>query len=510
LAIPVEAVRCAIYTRKSTTEGLDSDFSTLDAQREACEAFIKSQRSQGWLPLSDQYDDGGFTGGNTDRPALLSLLADIQSGRIDCVLVYKVDRLSRSLLDFARLMEVFEANQVSFVSITQQFNTATSMGRLVLNVLLSFAQFEREIISERTSDKMCAARRKGKWLGGPPVLGYDIDRDRKRLVVNPEEVVIVRGLFDLYLQNRSMLKVAREANRRGWKTKSHTTKKGNLRKGLPFDKARLQRILANVTYTGQVNHKGQIFAGEHAAIIDPAVFDQVQEQIRQNTHVGQKAARHPHIGLLKGLMKCGNCGGALAHTYAKKQNRLYRYYLCITKQKRGRDVCDTRPLPAQEIEDHVVMMIRRIGEDPDLREKAFADTVKRRQSQTTKLESERRQLTEEKRQLEKKIERLVAAIASSDTPLTTVGERLRESEELLSRLDHKINETDSERDRLESETVDKDHLIDALARFGSLWEVLVEREKARIMRQLLESITYDPESQQVALVFRTEEASQTT
>lgn len=449
LPTSAKIVRCAIYTRKSTTEGLDSDFSTLDAQREACEAFIKSQRSQGWLPLSDQYDDGGFTGGNTERPALLRLLADIQSGRIDCVLVYKVDRLSRSLLDFARLMEVFEVNQVSFVSITQQFNTATSMGRLVLNVLLSFAQFEREIISERTSDKMCAARRKGKWLGGPPVLGYDIDRDRKRLVLNPEEVKIVQSLFDLYLEKKSMLKVAQEANHRGWKTKSHLTKKGTLRKGLPFDKARLQRILSNVTYTGQINHKGQILPGEHSAIIETSVFDQVQAQIRKNTHAGKKATRYPHIGLLKGLMKCGNCGAALAHTYAKKQNRLYRYYLCTTKQKQGREVCDTRPLPAQEIEDHVVGMITCIGEDPVLRERAFADMIARRESQFTELEQERHRLLEEKLQLERRIERLVTAITSSDTPLAKVGERLRKSEKLLSCLDHKINEIDKERDRLE-------------------------------------------------------------
>ena len=507
MATSVETVRCAIYTRKSTTEGLDSDFSTLDAQREACEAFIKSQRSQGWLPLSDQYDDGGFTGGNTDRPALLRLLTDIQSGRIDCVLVYKVDRLSRSLLDFARLMEVFEANQVSFVSITQQFNTATSMGRLVLNVLLSFAQFEREIISERTSDKMCAARRKGKWLGGPPVLGYDIDRERKRLVLNPEEVKIVQGLFDLYLEKKSMLKAAQEANRRGWKTKSHFTKKGNLRKGLPFDKARLQRILTNVTYTGQVNHKGQVLPGEHSAIIDMSVFDQVQALIRQNTHAGKKATRYPHIGLLKGLMKCGNCGAALAHTYARKQNRLYRYYLCTTKQKRGREVCDTRPLPAQEIEDHVVAMIRRIGEDPDLREHAFADAVKRRENHATKLEQDRERLSAEKLDLEDKIERLVAAIASSDTPLTKVGERLRESEILLSRLDRSIVEIDKRREELTSETVDKNHLIDALARFGSLWEVLVEREKTKVIRELLESISYDPECSEVVLVFRVKNAN---
>jgi site-specific DNA recombinase len=188
-------VRCVIYTRKSTAEGLDQEFNTLDAQREAAESYIASQRQQGWICLPDRYDDGGYTGGNMERPAMKQLLADIEDGKVDCVVVYKVDRLSRSLLDFARIMEVFEQHNVSFVSITQQFNTATSMGRLILNVLLSFAQFEREMIAERTRDKMAAARRKGKWLGGTPVLGYDVDPQTRRLIVNPEEAARVRDIF---------------------------------------------------------------------------------------------------------------------------------------------------------------------------------------------------------------------------------------------------------------------------------------------------------------------------
>src|SRR5438034_9110760 len=193
--------RCAIYTRKSTEEGLDQDFNSLDAQREAAEAYIKSQAHEGWVRLPERYDDGGFTGGNMDRPALACLLADIEAGRIDAVIVYKVDRLSRSLLDFARMMELFEKHNVGFVSVTQQFNTATSMGRLILNVLLSFAQFEREIISERTRDKVAATRRKGKWSGGRPPLGYDIDAHGYKLVVNEDEAVMVRAIFALYLRS---------------------------------------------------------------------------------------------------------------------------------------------------------------------------------------------------------------------------------------------------------------------------------------------------------------------
>jgi len=247
-------IRCAIYTRKSTEEGLEQEFNSLDAQREAGEAYIASQKSEGWVCLPDRYDDGGFTGGNMDRPALKRLLADIEAGRIDCVVVYKVDRLSRSLLDFARIMETFEKHGVSFVSVTQQFNTSTSMGRLMLNVLLSFAQFEREIISERTRDKIAAARRKGKWSGGKPLLGYDLIRSPggSRLVVNEQEAEQVREIFRLYLQHERLAPVLRELDRRGWRTKRWITHRGHPCGGQPFNRVTLYRLLTNVAYLGKV------------------------------------------------------------------------------------------------------------------------------------------------------------------------------------------------------------------------------------------------------------------
>src|SRR5687768_4832257 len=214
----VKLVRCAVYTRKSTEEGLEQEFNSLDAQREAGEAFVRSQAGEGWALIPTRYDDGGFTGGNTDRPALQRLMADIDTGKVDCVVVYKVDRLSRSLLDFAQMMQTFEKQKVAFVSVTQQFNTGTSMGRLVLNVLLSFAQFEREI-SERTRDKIAATRRKGKWAGGHPILGYDVDPGGYKLVVNPTEAERARAIFALYLEHGSLLPVVEELERRGWTNK---------------------------------------------------------------------------------------------------------------------------------------------------------------------------------------------------------------------------------------------------------------------------------------------------
>src|SRR6516225_6951320 len=257
-AVTLPLVRCAIYTRKSTEEGLQQEFNSLDAQRESAQAFIASQQHEGWTCLPDRYDDGGFTGGNMERPALQRLLADIAEGKVDCVVVYKVDRLSRSLLDFARMMETFERHRVSFVSITQQFNSATSMGRLVLNVLLSFAQFEREIISERTRDKIAATRRKGKWAGGRPVLGYDLDPRGQRLSVNAGEAEQVRAIFALFLEYGALRPLVRELARRGWANKRWRTRSGRDRGGEPWTKVGLRRLLTNVLYLGKVRYKDEV------------------------------------------------------------------------------------------------------------------------------------------------------------------------------------------------------------------------------------------------------------
>src|SRR5262249_54889232 len=243
-------VRCAIYTRKSTEEGLDQQFNSLDAQREAAQAYIASQQHAGWRLLPERYDDGGYTGGTMDRPALAQLLRAIAAGRVDCVVVYKVDRLSRSLGDFAKMMETFEQHQVAFVSVTQQFNTATSMGRLVLHILLSFAQFEREIIAERTRDKIAAARRKGKWAGGMPLLGYDVQPRGSKLVVNATEAQRVRAIFRLYREHQGLVPVLAELQRRGWRNKRWRTRQGSWRGGKPFTRNSLRQLLSNVTYRG--------------------------------------------------------------------------------------------------------------------------------------------------------------------------------------------------------------------------------------------------------------------
>ena len=278
-------IRCAVYTRKSTEEGLEKEFNSLDAQRESGELFVRSQAGEGWTLVPDAYDDGGFTGGNMERPALRRLMLDIEAGKVDAVVVYKVDRLSRSLLDFARMMQVFDSRKVSFVSVTQQFNTATSMGRLVLNVLLSFAQFEREIISERTRDKIAATRRKGKWAGGHPILGYDIDPAFK-LAVNPLETERVRNIFELYLDRESLMPAVQALAEKGWVNKRWTTRKGHERGGMGFTRTSLYKLLTNVAYAGKVRYRDEVHPGEHPAIVEADLWQRVQALLARNGRTG--------------------------------------------------------------------------------------------------------------------------------------------------------------------------------------------------------------------------------
>jgi site-specific DNA recombinase len=347
-------LRCAIYTRKSTDEGLDQEFNSLDAQREAAEAYIASQKSAGWVCVPDRYDDGGFTGANMERPAVTRLMADVEAGKIDAVAVYKVDRLSRSLLDFARMMESFQRHRVSFVSVTQHFNTATSMGRLILNVLLSFAQFEREMISERTRDKMAAARRKGKWLGGVPVLGYDVDRAARRLVVNQEEAARVRDIFALYLRLGGLVAVVEELARRGWVNKRWITRKGVVRVGKPFHKGSLHYLLTNVTYRGRVRYKDEIHDGDHEAIVSEEMFGRVQAMLQRNRRAKRRQKVNGFRGVLEGLLYCAACQSRMIHTYTSQGTRRYRYYVCASAQQRGWDSCPSKSLPALQIEQFVL------------------------------------------------------------------------------------------------------------------------------------------------------------
>jgi site-specific DNA recombinase len=350
-------VRCAIYTRKSTEEGLEQDFNSLHAQREAAEAYIKSQKHLGWTLLPNHYDDGGFSGGSLERPALQKLIEDIEAKRVDCVVVYKVDRLSRSLLDFARLIDRFDQASVSFVSVTQQFNTTTSLGRLTLNILLSFAQFEREIIGERTRDKMSAARKKGKWVGGVPVLGYDIEEGGGRLIVNETEARQVREIFQLFKTHASLPPVVAEIHKRRWINKSWTSKRGISNTGRPFKKASLRRLLTNAAYAGKVEYRGTIYDGEHSPIIEAAAWEEINSQLRSELR-GRGVVRVKQDALLAGLLYCKNCEKPMIPTYTAKRGRRFRYYVCKAAQLNGYAFCPTKSIAAGKIEASVATQLQ--------------------------------------------------------------------------------------------------------------------------------------------------------
>ena len=359
-------IRCAIYTRKSTEEGLDAEFNSLDAQRESCEAYIASQRHEGWREMPDHYDDGGFSGGTMERPALKRLLADAQAGRFDMVVVYKVDRLSRSLLDFSRMIELFDNHGVSFVSVTQSFNTNTSMGRLTLNLLLSFAQFEREIAGERIRDKVAAMKRRGMYLGGVPPLGYDVDRDAKKLVASETEARLVRRIFKRYLALGSATELARELNNAGHTTKAWVTKAGREMPGAPWNKSQVYRVLNNVHYLGKIPHHGESFPGVHEAIVSAATWDAVQKMLAANTQSGASNPRAKTPAMLKGILKCGHCGTSMGATFARKNGKTYRYYLCLHARKTGYGSCPVRTLPAGDLEALVVSQVRRVLQAPEI------------------------------------------------------------------------------------------------------------------------------------------------
>lgn len=359
---PIRRLRCAIYTRKSSEEGLEQEFNSLDAQHDACTAYIASQRAEGWIALPTEYDDGGFSGGTLERPALQRLLADIEAGLVDVVVVYKIDRLSRSLMDFSKLVEVFDRNAVTFVSVTQSFNTTTSMGRLTLNILLSFAQFEREVIGERIRDKFAASRKRGMWMGGWTPLGYEVV-DRK-LVVNEAEADLVRRIVGRFLELGSVTLLVRELQAQGATTKQ----------GKSFDKGTIYKLLKNRVYIGEAVHKGVAYPGEHEAIVEPASFDRVQEILATNGRQRAASTRRDTSALLKGLIFVES-GRAMTPTHTRKGSKLYRYYVstdAIRGREKGLNPERLVRMPADLVETATISEMLRLIRSPHL----VAETVR--------------------------------------------------------------------------------------------------------------------------------------
>jgi site-specific DNA recombinase len=368
-----KVIRCAIYTRKSTEHGLDQEFNSLDAQREACEAYIKSQASQGWKALPQEYDDPAYSGGNLERPALKRLLRDIEFGRIDVIVVYKIDRLTRSLADFAKLVEAFDAKSISFVAVTQQFNTTTSMGRLTLNVLLSFAQFERELASERVRDKVAASRKKGKWTGGTIPLGYDTTD--KKLVINKVEAETVRTIFRLYLELKSFGKLVAELDHRKIVTKRRDTKIAKYNGGIPFTYGPLAYFLKNRIYVGEMHHSGKWFKGEHQAILDRPTFERVQDLLKSN-RITRRIKHSESSAPLQGKL-FDDKGNAMSPSFSSKKGVRYRSYVSTALNGRRDKAGSVTRVAAPEIERTIEDALLRKVEEQGASAEQVWDRVER-------------------------------------------------------------------------------------------------------------------------------------
>lgn len=456
--------RCAIYTRKSTTAGLEQDFNSLDAQRESCEAFIKSQAHQGWVWV-DTFEDGGFTGASIDRPGFRQLMQAVDEGRIDIVVVYKVDRLSRSLFDFVKVMERFNAREVAFVSVTQNFSTADAMGRLTLNMLISFAEFERAMIIERTRDKMAAARRKGKWTGGHVPLGYDVVS--KRLVVNEPEAWLVGEIYRRYLDGASALTLVQ------WLNGTPEAAKGSRirpRKA-PWTQGLVLHLLRNRLYLGEVHSHGIYYPGEHPALIDRATFERAQRKLDpQNRRVQGNLRRVQPVYLLRGLLTCAACGRAMTTASTHRGASVFRYYRCSTRNHQGRKACPTTQVPAEALEayvaDQVLVALKTRA--------ALQRQVRARWEETGQALAE----------LQTRLEALKAQARLNLEDLPVLGE--------LERRVLQVGE-----DRAEWEW-----LGEVLAHPDPLWDALTLTNRHRLLRLLVEEAVVDEASQAFRVTFR--------
>jgi len=451
--------------------------------------------------LPDRYDDGGFTGGNMERPALKALIRDIEAGKVDCVMVYKVDRLSRSLMDFARMLEVFERKSVAFVSVTQQFNTTNSMGRLMLNVLLSFAQFEREIISERTRDKMAAARRKGKWSGGLAPLGFDNDRQGRKIIVNEDEAAKVRGIFELYLECQSIIQTVKEIDLRGWKNKLTVTKSGKERGGRHFDKSSLFKLLTNVAYLGKVRYKDEIHEGEHDAIVPLELWEKVQKQLKHNGRTGGIMIRNKFGALLKGLVRCACCDCAMTPNHTTKGgNKRYRYYVCTAAQKRGWHTCPSKSIPAKQIEDFVIAQIKKIGYAPELIQDVVTSVADKMKGQLEQLEDERLALGRDTARWDSEIRKTSALIRPNETDTPAIA-RLADLQERIAHNERRLTSVMIEINKNSNNLLTQQDVETAMTTFDPIWESMTLRDQIRLVQVVVKQVDYDGETSRVTITF---------
>lgn len=489
-------VRVAVYCRQSVAT--DLEFGSIDAQREAVECYVASQRAEGWVVLPARYDDHGFSGGNVDRPAFQRLIADVEAGKIDVIASYKLDRVSRSLADFTAFMADLDKRGVGFCSVTQSFDSRTSMGKLVMNLLGAFGEFERATIAERTADKARAARRRGLWTGGRPILGYDVTD--KTLVVNANEAETVRTIFGLYLEHGGLVATVEELRRRGIANKSWTNKRGKQVVGRPFDKTSLHTLLTNPVVTGRVRCGDELVEGQHDAIIDRKLFTEVQRALQDNVRPF-RATPGRHGAVLAGILRCGQCGAAMTHSANARGPRLHRYYTCVTAQKQGTAACPGSRAPARELEDVVVNQIRCIGSDPEVLLATVTAAHRQRVTQQPALAAEARRIASERTVLAGQRSNLINAIENG-VAANTVAHRLAELDELIRGCDASHKEILDQMVTIQDGELDETAVRDALTNFGPVWDSLAATERQRVLHLLIETVTFDAAAGEVEIEFR--------
>ena len=466
-------LNCVIYTRKSTEKGLEQEYNSLDAQRESAEDFIKSQKHNGWQLLPAHYDDGGYSGGNTERPALKRLLDDIANNEVDIIVVYKLDRLSRSLLDFMNLAEFFEQHNVSVISVTQDINTSTSSGRMMLNILMTFCQFEREILVERIKDKIAGAKRRGKFCGGVPILGYDVNSSTKRMEINKKEAKLIKKIYKLYSESGSAFEVTKQLNSQGFHTKSWTSKKGKFHPGAKFMPKVVYRILNNPLYIGMVQHNGNIYDGEQEAIIDKKLWNKVQYLLKENSRRASGTHTNAVASPFRGLLVCGYCGGSFGITYTKKKNRRYMYYICIKDNDRAEHECPLRRFSAGNLDKIILQQLSRIFKSPAMLMKTYRELEKLQKEQRAKL---------------------LKRFSELKTEQDDVCKQLRDGGDvaiLTPRYTELANVLDEVKRELESigEIYSTDNLAETCGSIETIWEELFPAERYNLAHILIDRIT---------------------
>ena len=486
-----EIIRCAKYLRVSTVGQDHGEFTSVENQDEACEACITSLKTEGCVSIPEPYSDVGVSGATLDRPGLNRLIADIKSGLVDRVVVYKLDRLSRSLADFMKLVEIFDAHDVALASVTQPFNTGDTTGRLMLNILLSFAQFERETIADRTRDKIRAARRKGFWTGGSPPLGYDVHPQGGSLIVNLAEAEQVQEIFRHYLRLKSLQKTCAFLAQRGLTLKSWTTRNGHQRGGGAFTKPSLRRLLTNPIYIGRITCGDEVHDGQHDGIVPTDLFEDVQSLLDENRRTRGAATRNMHGFLLRGRTTCSACGASRIASTTRKGSRAYKYYVCSSAQRNGYESCPCPSVPAYKLEGLIIDQIRAIGQDQALQDHVLKAAQTRHEEAQQQLENDLGRATKKRSTTRDEIKGLLKTLADGTVTGTSIASRIAELETTLETVNHKVTDFQAQIDSHSQICPDPSDLSESLLVFDEIWEVLLPAEQERVNGLMIDTIDYD-------------------